>query len=99
MLGVSPEDIPWRTVVDRTIEFQSPGQFEVALTDFVNEEQEMHRATVEALAARELLTAAETERSLPQWEVILNDLRGEGAEPISDRLGLLFGVPLIQRAS
>src|SRR5271163_1252980 len=97
MLEISAEDIPWKTMVDRTIEFESPGQFEGALTDFVNEQQEMHRATVAALEARKLLTVSEAERSLPQLEVILNDGRGEDAEPLPDRLELPFGVTLVPR--
>ena len=95
MLKISPEDIPWKTVLDATIEYQSAGQFEGALADFVGEQQEMHRGTVAALEAHRLVTATEAKESLPQLELTLNDMRGEGAEPLSDRLELPTGVKLV----
>jgi hypothetical protein len=98
MLEISPDDIPWKTSVDTTIEFQSLGQFEEALADFIDQQREMHRATVAALEALKLLTAAEADESLPELEVSLNDLRGEDAEPLSNAIKLSSRVKLVAQS-
>ena len=77
MLGVTPEEIPWKTFVQTTIEYQSPEQFHVALLGFVEEQQQMYRATAEALERRELLQTSEVLRSLPTLQLTLMDMRGE----------------------
>jgi hypothetical protein len=82
MLGISPEAIPWQTELMTNIEFQSLGQFDNALLAFVEEQQEKYRATLAALTARNLVTPSESQESLPQLELKLNDMRGEGATPI-----------------
>jgi len=95
MLGISPEEIPWKTAVETTIEFESLGQFESVLTNFVGEQQEKYRDTVAALETRKLLTAGEVEESLPQLELTLNDMRGVDAEPIAGALSLPSRVKLV----
>jgi hypothetical protein len=82
MLEISPEEIPWKAEVTTTIEFHSSGQVERALRDFVDQQQQMQRQTLVELETRKLLTATEAETSLPQLELRVNDVRGEGAEPI-----------------
>jgi hypothetical protein len=83
ILGVTPDEIPWNTFVQTTIEYQSLAQFHVALLDFVEEQEQMYQATAEALEVRDLLEHSEVLRSLPMLELTLMDMRGEeGAEPI-----------------
>jgi hypothetical protein len=94
MLGISPEDVPWKTEVDTTIEYESAGQFAGALADFLKEQQDEYRDTVAGLQARELLTAAEAKEALPEMLLTLNDMRGEGAEPLPKWLELPSRVEL-----
>jgi hypothetical protein len=84
MLGGSPEAIPWETSPQKTIEFDSPEQFNSALLAFVEEQQQMYRETAEALVDRDLLAPADVLRSLPELKLKLIDMRGEGAAPISN---------------
>jgi hypothetical protein len=83
MLGVSPDAIPWQTDVTTYIEFQSLAQFDDAVLTFVEEQQKMYRATAAALAGRNLLTASESEDSIPELHLHLNDARADDAIPIS----------------
>ena len=80
MLGISPEEIPWETDVQRNIEFTSLGQFTAALLAFIEEQQQMYRHTAEALQARGLLAASEVPQSLPQIELDLTDARCAGSD-------------------
>jgi len=91
MLGIPPEEIPWETDVETNIEFASPGQFTGALLAFIEEQQQMYRATAKALEASGLLDPSEVPQSLPRMEVDLTDARWvdsdcgrpKDAEPIS----------------
>jgi hypothetical protein len=84
MLGVPREEIQWNTVAYATIEFQSLEQFERELLAFVEVERAKHRATVAALADRNLLTLAEAEQSLPELKLKIGDQRGKGVLPIPE---------------
>jgi hypothetical protein len=88
MLNVSPETIPWQTDPTVQIEFLSQERFEDALLSFIQKQQEKYRATVAALAARDLLTPSEAQESFPELDLKLIDLRGHGAAPIPDLLNL-----------
>jgi hypothetical protein len=77
MLGVSPEEIPWKTFVETTIQYQSLEQFHIALSDFVDQQQQMYRATVEQLKERDLIQSSDVLRSLPMLQLTLMDMRGE----------------------
>jgi hypothetical protein len=83
MLGSSEEDLRWQTQVTENIEFQSTGQFTVDLLAFVGKQQQMYRATAEALEAKGLMDKSEVQQSLPLLLLSLNDARGAGAEPIT----------------
>lgn len=83
MLGDPPERIPWQTDLVVNIEFQSIEQFNVDLLAFVEEQQQMYRATAGALEFRGVLETWETQQSLPRLHLSLDDERGKGAEPIS----------------
>jgi len=83
MLGNPSKEIPWQTRVVENIEFQSMEQFKIDLLAFVEEQQQMHRATAEALESRGLLEKWEAQQSLPLLRLSLSDERGKGAEPIS----------------
>lgn len=82
MLGVSPEAIQWRAYVATTIEFRSVQQLEIDLLAFVEEQQAMYRATATALAERNLLLPSDVHEALPELELVLEDARGKGFEPI-----------------
>jgi len=82
MLGINPEALKWQTEPHTTIAFQTLPQFDAELLLFVEEQQENYRATTDTLVSRALMTPAEAEDSLPQLELHLMDMRGEGAEPI-----------------
>ena len=93
MLGVAPEAIPWETDVQKNIEFTSMGQFAGELLAFIEEQQPMYRETAEALEARGLLTHSETQQSMPQIELSLDDerrvqQRPECGEDSNDACGL-----------
>src|SRR5580658_5703162 len=88
MLCVASEAIAWKTDPRRDIEFESFQQFHGELLAFIDEQQQMYRATAKALVARGLLDPSEVSQSLPQMEVDLSDARWDGerpkdAEPIS----------------
>src|SRR5580700_10643980 len=83
MLCVASEAIPWKTDPRRDIEFDSFQQFHGELLAFIDEQQQMYRATAKALEARGLLARSEVLQSLPLIELDLNDARGENAELIS----------------
>jgi hypothetical protein len=83
MLGNPPEGIPWQTRVVANIQFQSVEQFNTDLLAFVQEQQQMYRATAEALESGQLLEKWEVQQSLPPLYLNLIDERGAGAEPIS----------------
>jgi hypothetical protein len=83
MLGSSEEVLRWQTQVTENIEFQSTGQFTVDLLDFVGKQQQMYRATAEALEAKGLMEKFEVQQSLPLLLLSLEDARGAGAEPIT----------------
>jgi hypothetical protein len=83
MLGNSEEEVRWQTQVTKNIEFQSMDQFSIDLLAFVVEQQQMYRATAEALEARGLMDKAEVQRSLPLLRLELDDMRGKSSEPIS----------------
>ena len=88
MLCVASEAIPWKTDPRRDIEFESFQQFHGELLAFIDEQEQMYRATAKALVARGLLDPSEVSQSLPQMEVDLSDARWDGerpkdAEPIS----------------
>ena len=86
MLGVAPEAIPWETDVQRNIEFKSLGQFKAALLAFLEEQQQMYRATAKDLEERGLLAASEVAPSLPRIELDLTDAHcvGSGDEDSDD---------------
>jgi len=84
ILGVAPDAIPWKTEPSTTIEFRSLEQFDNARLAFVNGQQQEYRATADALVAKDVMTAAESEESLPKLELRLNDLRGENGDPIPE---------------
>jgi hypothetical protein len=92
MLGISSQEIPWKTSMTTTIEFESNAQAEQALRDFVEQQREMQRQTVVALAAVNLLTPSEVQTALPRLTLKVNDLRGDGAEPLDDGWELAAGV-------
>jgi hypothetical protein len=91
MLGIPPEEIPWETDVGTNIKFTSLGQFSGAVLAFIEEQQQMYRATAKELEARGLLDPSEVPQSLPRMEVDLTDARWvdsdggrpKDAEPIS----------------
>jgi hypothetical protein len=83
MLGNPPKEIPWQTRVVANIEFQSMEQFKIDLLAFVEEQQQMYRATAEELESRGLLEKWESQQSFPLLRLSLSDERGEGVEPIS----------------
>jgi hypothetical protein len=83
MLGNPPKEIPWQTRVVANIEFQSMEQFKIDLLAFVEEQQQMYRATAEELESRGLLEKWEAQQSLPLLRLSLSDIREKGAEPIS----------------
>jgi hypothetical protein len=79
MFGIPTEQIPWKTDVQRDIEFTSIGQFTGELLAFVEEQQQMYRETAKALQARGLLSASEVSQSIPLMELDLTDARCEGS--------------------
>jgi len=82
MLGVSDEKLSWQTQVTNSIEFRSAEQFTFDLLAFVEKQQEMYRATAEALEAKGLIEKSVVQQSLPMLLLDLADVRGAGAEPI-----------------
>ena len=82
-LGVSPEEIPWKTNPQTTIEFESREDFNSALLAFVQEQQHMHLETAEALEARKLLASADVLQSLPLLRLNLSDERPDRMEPLT----------------
>jgi hypothetical protein len=88
MLSIPPEEIPWEICPTTTIEFQSLLQFDNDLLAFVEEQQDKYRATADALAAHDLVTAPEAEQCLPELILHLIDDRGKGAIPIPKRSDL-----------
>jgi len=88
MLNTPPEAIAWQVQPVTTIEFQSLQQFDADLLSFIEEQQTKHRATVEALSARGLLTPAEAEQCLPALTLHLIDDRGQDTAPIPKRSDL-----------
>ena len=82
MLGVSSETIPWQTGLQWTIEYRSLDQFEADLIGFVNEQQQEYRATAAELANRNMLNLLDAQQALPELELTLMDMRGEGADPL-----------------
>jgi hypothetical protein len=88
MLNTPPEAIAWQVQPVITIEFQSLQRFDADLLSFVEEQQTKHRATVEALAARGLLTPTEAEQCLPAMTLHLIDDRGQDTAPIPMRSDL-----------
>lgn len=84
MLNLTSEEVPWQTELTKSIEFQSVEQFDHALLDFIEEQQQKYGATVTAMAAHGLLTSSEAEQSLPKLELKLTDMRGGGATPMPD---------------
>ena len=83
MVGDPSKEIPWQTWIVTNIEFQSIEQFNTDLLTFVQEQQQMYRATAEALESRGLLEKWGVEQSLPLLYLSLSDGRGIGIEPIS----------------
>jgi hypothetical protein len=82
MLGVPPGEIPWQTTPQTTIEFQSLEQFNIALLAFIEEQQQMYRATGEALGAHDLMAPSNALQSIPELKLNLDDMRGAGADAI-----------------
>jgi hypothetical protein len=82
-LGVSPEEIPWKTNPQTTIEFESREDFNSALLAFVQEQQHMYLETAEALEARKLLASADVLQSLPLLRLNLSDERPDRMEPLT----------------
>ena len=82
MLGVSPEEIPWKTSPQTDIEFEGPEQFNSALLAFVGEQQQMYQVTAEALEGHKLLAPSEVLESLPLLVLNLSDERGEEMGPL-----------------
>lgn len=78
MLNISPDAIPWQIQIDETIEFKSEQQFASDLQNFITAQQGKYRATAAALVVKGLMTTAEQEDSLPQIDIQLNDMRGDG---------------------
>ncbi len=94
MLGISAAEIPWKTLVTTTIEFESNQQVERALRDLVEQQRELQRDTLAALEARGLLTTAEAQTALPQLELTVIDMRGEEAQAAEDEWESPPGVKL-----
>jgi hypothetical protein len=88
MLDTPPEEIPWQIRPSTAIEFQSIQQFDNDLRAFIQEQQDMYRATVDALRDRDLLTPSEAEQCLPELTLQLIDERDAGATPIPKRSDL-----------
>lgn len=84
MLNLTSEEVSWQTELTKSIKFQSVEQFDHALLDFIEEQQQKYGATVTAMAAHGLLTSSEAEQSLPKLELKLTDMRGGGATPMPD---------------
>jgi hypothetical protein len=84
MLNIDPEAIGWQSELVKSIEFQSPQQFDRALSGFAEDQQQKYRTTVALMAERGLLTQVEVEESLPKLEVKLSDMRGPEETPLGD---------------
>ncbi len=82
MLKVAPDAIGWKTSPSIDIGYESAQQFEQSVRAFIAEQQGKQRATLAALAERDLATADEAEQSLPLLEIHLFDMRGAKNEPI-----------------
>lgn len=80
MLGVAPETIPWETDIQEDIEFRAMEQFTGSLLGFIEDQQQLYRATAKELEERGLLTASEIAQSLPQIELDLTDARCVGSD-------------------
>jgi hypothetical protein len=83
MLNVSPDAMPWQTLLDESVEFKSDQQFTSDLLTFIAGQQEKYRATAAALVVKGLMTSAEQDDSLPHLDIQLSDMRGQGYSPIS----------------
>jgi hypothetical protein len=88
MLEVKPEEIPWKTLVETTIEYRSMEQFHTALLAFVEAQEQMYRETAEALEQRDLFEESDILHSLPRLELRFLDMRGEGAEAFPKEMEL-----------
>ena len=88
MLGVKPEEIPWQVDPAKTIGFKSQAQFEKELLAFIGKEQEKERRTATALADHSLIMPGDVSDALPEFEIIVNDERGENAEALVKPAGL-----------
>jgi hypothetical protein len=83
MLNVEADDICWDTESKATLEFRSEPQFYRDLEQFVAAQQRKYRVTAAALAAKNLLSVAELEESLPQLDLHFEDQRGTDYAPIA----------------
>ena len=84
MLGVSPEELPWRTEVWMNLEFHSPEQLNADFSRFIAEQQAKYRSTVVALLQRNLITPSEAQTALPHLILeIHDDRKDENAAAIS----------------
>lgn len=83
MLGVPPEEIPWETRPQLDIECESPEELGGQLLGFIEEQQQMYRASAAALQEHKLLAPSDAEPSLPLLVIDLSDARGEDAEPFA----------------
>lgn len=82
MLEVAPEAIPWQTLPEVNIEFDSPQQFNKELMAFVAGEQTKYRTTIAALLARGLLTPSEAQQCLPVLRLYIRDMRQQENAPL-----------------
>ena len=83
MLDVPADDLEWEATARQTIEFKSEPQFYGGVLGLIAAQQEQFRETAMALAAKDLITVAEKEESMPQIELRFLDQRGPGFAPIA----------------
>lgn len=88
MLDVAADDIEWGATMRKTMEFQSEAQFDHDLLAYIASRQEEYRATAEELVAKNLMTIAEGEDSLPRIDLQFLDQRGPGFGPVAQPQGL-----------
>ncbi|MGC1383802.1 MAG: hypothetical protein WA823_08490 [Candidatus Acidiferrales bacterium] len=80
MTGVKPEEIPWEVDATQTIEFKSQAQFQKELLAFIGKVQEKQRRTATALADHGLITPGDVSEALPEFEVFIDDQRGDNSQ-------------------
>lgn len=79
MLGVSNDQMPWKTRLNVTLHWESNPRFELDLRRWIESEERKLRATVEALRASGMLTQSEADSTRPRLSVSVYDDRQEVA--------------------